>query len=68
MESKTQGARERQRLESTDAQSLHGCRSVSCERAACGAVEPRDAGHVGHPQLAQIQQLRLAYRRRRQPT
>eukprot|EP00965_Chrysotila_dentata_P115315 3811372-Pleurochrysis_carterae.AAC.1 len=32
------------------------------ELAACHAVEPRDAGRIGHPLPAQIQQLRVAYR------
>eukprot|EP00965_Chrysotila_dentata_P184440 6089094-Pleurochrysis_carterae.AAC.1 len=36
-ESNTLGAGERQGPESTAARSLHGCRSVSCAKAACDA-------------------------------
>eukprot|EP00965_Chrysotila_dentata_P116316 3845286-Pleurochrysis_carterae.AAC.1 len=54
VESKTQGARERQGLESTAARSLRECRSVSCAKAACNAVESREAGRIGHPPPAQI--------------
>eukprot|EP00965_Chrysotila_dentata_P061857 2049407-Pleurochrysis_carterae.AAC.1 len=59
----TREAGEQQGPEGATAQCLRRCRSVSCAKAACDAVEPRDAGCAGHPPPAQIRRLRLARRR-----
>eukprot|EP00965_Chrysotila_dentata_P180575 5961483-Pleurochrysis_carterae.AAC.3 len=63
-ESRTRGAGEQQECESSAARGLHWCRRVSCVKAACEAVEPRDVDHIGHPPPAQIQWLCLGCRRR----